>query len=116
MTGERLRNELLSLSVETGIPRSILEAIHSRAVEIVLRVDHPHPRDRYGNAVRVHPGIMAQLGLQRIDRARVVVGEKEHIVTVQPLDDNDDMEVIKVNKMVRAILDVNVGDTVKFER
>jgi tetratricopeptide (TPR) repeat protein len=115
-TGERLRNELVTLSVETGIPRSILEAIHGRAVEIVLRVEHPHPRDRYGNAVRVHPEIMAQLGLQRIDRARVVVGEKEHIVTVQPLEDNDEGGVIKVNKIVRAILDVNVGDTVKLER
>ena len=116
VTGERLRKELLTLSIETGIPISMLEAIHSRTVEIVLRVEHPHPRDRYGNVVRVHPGIMEQLGLQRIDLARIVFGGKELIVTVQPLDADDGKDVIKVGKMVRDVLDVKVGDRVKVER
>ena len=116
VTGERLRKEFLTLSIETSIPISILEAIHSRTVEILLRVEHPHPKDRYGNVVRVHRGIMEQLGLQRIDRAKIAFGEKEYIVTVQPLDANDDREVIKVGKIVRDVLGVNVGDTVKLER
>ena len=116
MTGELLRREFITLSLETGIPCSVLEAIHGQAVEIVLKVEHPHPRDRYGNAVRVHPEIMAQLGLQKIDRARIIAGEKEHIVTVQPLDANEDMKVIKMNKMVRDMIGVEVGDTVELRR
>jgi len=116
VTGERLRKEFLSLSIETGIPISILEAVHSRTIEILLRVDHPHPRDRYGNVVRVHPEIMEQLGLQRVDRARIVFGAKEYIVTVQPLDADDGRDVIKINKMVRDVLGVEVGDMVKLER
>ncbi|PXF60822.1 MAG: hypothetical protein C4B59_07490 [Candidatus Methanogaster sp.] len=76
VTGERLRKEFLTLSIKTGIPTGVLEAIHSRAVEILLKVDHPHPLDRYDNAVRVHPDVMERLGLQRIDRARIVFGER----------------------------------------
>ena len=118
VTGERLRKEFLTLSVETGIPTGVLEAIHSRAVEITLEVDHPHSLDRYGNAVRVHPEVMERLGLQRIDRARVVFGGKGHVVTVQPLDGGDEalLSVIKVKKMVRDVLGVEVGDTVRLER
>ena len=117
VTGERLRKELLTLSIETGIPTGVLEAIHSRAVEITLKVDHPHPLDRYGNVVRVHPGVMERLGLQRIDRARIVFGGTGHVVTVQPLDgDGDLLDVIRVNRMVRDALGVEVGDTVRLER
>jgi hypothetical protein len=111
VTGERLRREFLTLSIETGIPIGVLEAIRSRAVEIMLEVDHPHPRDRYGNAVRVHPEVMERLGLQRIDRARVVFGGTGHVVTVQPLDGSGDelVDVIRVNRMVRDVLGVAVG-------
>ena len=118
VTGEHLRKEFLTLSLETGIPTSVLEAIHSRVVEIMLKVDHPHPRDRYGNAVRVHPEVMERLGLQRIDRARIVFGGREHVVTVQPLDGSGDelVDVIRVNRVVRAVLGVAVGDTVRLER
>ncbi|NMG82607.1 MAG: hypothetical protein GIS02_00150 [Methanosarcinales archaeon] len=118
VTGERLRKEFLTLSIETGIPMGVLETIHNRAVEITLKVDHPHPLDRYGNAVRVHPAVMERLGLQRIDRARIVFGGREHVVTVQPLDNNGDdfLGVIKVNRMVRDALGVGVGDTVRLER
>jgi len=118
VTGERLRKEFLTLSIETGIPTGVLEAIHSRVVEITLKVDHPHPLDRYGNAVRVHLEVMERLGLQRIDRARIVFGGTEHVVTVQPLEggDGDFLGVIKVNRMVRDALGVGVGDTVRLER
>ena len=118
VTGERLRKEFLTLSIETGIPIGVLEAIRSRAVEITLEVDHPHPLDRYGNAVRVHPEVMERLGLQRIDRARIVFGEAGHVVMVQPLDDSGDdfLGVIKVNRMVRDALGVEVGGTVRLER
>ena len=116
VTGERLRKEFLTLSIETGIPISMLEAIHSQAIEIVLKVDHPHPRDRYGNVVRVHPEVMEQLGLQRVDRARIVSGAKELIVMVQPLDAGDSRDVIKINKKVRDVLGVKVGNMVKVER
>ncbi len=116
VTGEQLRKEFLALSTETGIPISILEAIHSQTIKILLRVDLPHPIDRYGNIVRVHPAIMKQLGLQRIDRARIVFGGHEHIVTVQLLDVNDEMDVIRINKTVRDVLRVKVGDKVKLER
>ncbi|NIA12010.1 MAG: hypothetical protein GWP10_20390 [Nitrospiraceae bacterium] len=118
VTGDRLRKEFLTLSIETGIPTGVLEAIHSRAVEITLKVDHPHPLDRYGNAVRVHPEVMERLGLQRIDRARIVFGGQEHVVTVQPLDSGDEdlLGVIKVNRAVRDALGVEVGETVRLER
>jgi hypothetical protein len=118
VTGDRLRKEFLTLSIETGIPIGVLEAIHSRSVDITLKVDHPHPLDRYGNAVRVHPEVMERLGLQRIDRARIVFGGREHVVTVQPLDGGSDdfLGVIKVNRAVRDALGVGVGDTVRLER
>ncbi len=116
LSGERLRKEFLTLSIETGIPIIILEAIHSQTIEIVLRVEHPHPRDRYGNVTRVHPAIMERLGLQRIDHAKIVFGEKELIATVQPLDADDSRDMIKVNKVVRDVLGVKVGDRVKLER
>ena len=54
--------------------------------------------------------------LQRVDRARIVSGAKELIVTVQPLDAGDSRDVIKINKMVRDALGVKVGDMVKVER
>ena len=117
VAGERLRKEFLTLSIETGIPTGVLEAIHSQTVEITLKVDHPHPLDRYGNVVRVHPEVMERLGLQRIDRARIVFGGTGHVVTVQPLDgDGDLLDVIRVNRMVRDALGVEVGDTVRLER
>ncbi len=115
-TGERLRKEFLTLSLETGIPTGVLETIHSRAAEILLKVDHPHPLDRYGNAVRVHPEVMERLGLQRIGRARIVFGGREHVVTVQPLDGEGLLDVIKVNRMVRDALGLGVGDMVRLER
>jgi len=115
LTGERLRKAFVTLSVETCIPVNILEALHARAVEITLRVDYPDTKDRYGTGVRVHPEVMERLGLQKVDRARIVFGEKEHIVTVQPANPNDKKEVIKMNKMVRDVLGVNIGDMVNLD-
>jgi tetratricopeptide (TPR) repeat protein len=115
LKGEQLRKEIFALAIETGVPINMVEAIHSQSIEILLRVAHPHPRDSYGNVVRVHPEIMEQLGLQRIDQARIISGSKEHMVTVRPLDDCD-RDVIKVNSMVRDVLGVNVGDMVRLER
>jgi len=54
--------------------------------------------------------------LQRVDRARIVSGAKELIVTVQPLDAGDSRDVIKINKKVRDVLGVKVGNMVKVER
>ena len=118
VTGERLRKKFLTLSIETGIPTGVLEAIRSRAVEVMLKVNHPHPRDRYGNVVRVHPEVLERLGLQRIDRARIVFGGREQVVTVQPLADSGGelLDVIKVNRAVRDALGVGVGDMVRLER
>ncbi|MCL0095050.1 hypothetical protein M1O52_00650 [Dehalococcoidia bacterium] len=113
--GDQLRKEIFALSIETGIPINMVETICSQSIEILLRVTHPHPKDRYGNVVRVHPEIMERLGLQGIDRARIVFAGREHLVTVRPLDDGD-RDVIKVNRMVRDILGVDVGDTVRLER
>ncbi|MCL0082460.1 hypothetical protein M1O14_01855 [Dehalococcoidia bacterium] len=113
--GDQLRKEIFALSIETGIPINVVETICSQSVEILLRVTHPHPKDRYGNVVRVHPEIMERLGLQGIDRARIVFSGREHLVTVRPLDDGD-RDVIKVNRMVRDALGVDVGDTVRLER
>ena len=113
--GDQLRKEIFALSIETGIPINMVETICSQSIEILLRVTHPHPKDRYGNVVRVHPEIMERLGLQGIDRARIVFSGREHLVTVRPLDDGD-RDVIKVNRMVRDVLGVDVGDTVRLER
>ncbi|MCL0084300.1 hypothetical protein M1N82_02005 [Dehalococcoidia bacterium] len=113
--GDQLRKEIFALSIETGIPINMVETICSQSIEILLRVTHPHPKDRYGNVVRVHPEIMERLGLQEIDRARIVFSGREHLVTVRPLDDGD-RDVIKVNRMVRDVLGVDVGDTVRLER
>jgi hypothetical protein len=115
LTGEQLRKAFVILSVETGIPVNILEGIHAGAVEIKLRVDYPDPKDRYGTGVRVHPEVMERLGLQKVDRARIVFGDKEQIVTVQPANPNDKKEVIKMNKMVRDVLGVNIGDMVNLD-
>jgi tetratricopeptide (TPR) repeat protein len=112
---DQLRKEIFALAIETGIPVNIMEAIYSQSSEILLRVAHPHPKDRYGNVVRVHPEIIEQLGLQKIDQARIIFSGKEHMVTVRPLDDCD-RDVIKVNRMMRDVLRVNVGDMVKLER
>ncbi len=113
--GDQLRKEIFALSIETGIPTNMVETLCSQSIEILLRVTHPHPKDRYGNVARVHPEIMERLGLQGIDRARIVFGGKEHLVTVRPLDDGD-RDVIKVNRMVRDVLGVDVGDMVRLER
>ncbi|MCL0056207.1 hypothetical protein M1N81_01335 [Dehalococcoidia bacterium] len=113
--GDQLRKEIFALSIETGIPINTVETICSQSIEILLRVTHPHPKDRYGNVVRVHPEIMERLGLQEIDRARIVFSGREHLVTVRPLDDGD-RDVIKINRMVRDALGVDVGDTVRLER
>ena len=113
--GDQLRKEIFALSIETGIPINMVETICSQSIEILLRVTHPHPKDRYGNVVRVHPEIMERLGLQGIDRARIVFSGREHLVTVRPLDHGDG-DTIKVNRMVRDVLGVDVGDTVRLER
>ena len=115
VTGRQLRKEFLTLSVETGIPTTMLEVIHSHTVEMMLKVDYPHPKGRYANVVQVSPEAMEQLGLQNIDRARIVFGGKEHVVIVKPLDDNL-QGVIKINKGVRDVLGVGVGDTVRLKR
>ena len=117
VTGKRLKNEFLTLSIKTGIPTNMLEAIHSRTVEISLRVDYPDPKIRYGNVVRVHPQIMERLGLYKIDSARIVFGGMKYVTWVQPLDVNEDyLDVIKVNQNVRDMLGAKVGDTVRLER
>jgi len=117
VTGEQLRKEFLTISIETGIPVSMLEVIHGRAVEILLKADHPHPKDRYSNVVRVHSEVMERLGLRGIDRVRVIFGGKGHVVTVRPMDDGSDLpDVIRVNKMVRDMLGVEVEDIVRLER
>ncbi|MCL0069649.1 hypothetical protein M1N85_02985, partial [Dehalococcoidia bacterium] len=113
--GDQLRKEIFALSIETGIPINVVETICSQSIEILLRVTHPHPKDRYGNVVRVHPEIMERLGLQGIDRARIVFSGREHLVTVRPLDHGDG-DTIKMNRMVRDVLGVDVGDTVRLER
>ncbi len=64
----------------------------------------------------MHPVIMERLGLRKIDHARIVFDEQKQIVTVQPLGVNDDMDVIRINKTVRDVLCVKVGDRVKLER
>jgi len=45
-----------------------------------------------------------------------VSGAKELIVAVQPLDAGDSRDVIKINKKVRDVLGVKIGDMVKVER
>jgi len=115
MTGEQLRKEIFTVSIEMGIPFNIVEMICSQSIEILLRVAHPDSRDRYGNVVRVHSEVMERMGMQWIDRARIIFEGKKLLVTVRPLNDGD-RDVIKINKMIRDMLGVGVGDMVRLER
>jgi len=115
-TGERLRKEFFTISLETGIPVAVLEELHGKSIDIRLRVEYPNPKDKYGTGVRVHSEVMERLGLQKMDRARVLFGQKEQVITVQPFDGADKKDAITMNKAVRDVLGVKVGDTVKLER
>ena len=116
LRGEDLRREFMRLSIEKRIATNILEVIYSQIVGVSLRADYPDTGDRYGNIVRIHPEVMDQLGLRKIDRVRIVSSNREGIVTVQNLNTGENKDIIKVNKPIRDVLGINIGDMVKIER
>ncbi len=114
--GDELGRELMRLSIEKGLPISILEAVFCKMIEVSLRVGYPDSGDRYGSNVGIHPEVMEQLGLRKIDRVRVISDNREGIVSVRALGSDEDKGTIKVNRMVREMLGVSIGDMVKIER